>query len=241
MTSDSEGGSEARRLILADQLRQAERRAATFRVVSTIGHLIGTPLNVIAARAALIRTGGDSDHVEHARRIEEQVERLAHEIRRLIEYLTPLEPSSEPASVASVVADVAALCGPVAAARGVSITLPPLLDDSVYVPAAPALLVLTTLLSLSVRLSAPGATVRLDVKLDSGNLMRFELTTQGAEYPRGRIDRLEPPEQLGPANAEAMQALSMCFAVAQRQGGSVQLERGASGVSTVAFTCPRVN
>src|SRR5262245_48836625 len=85
-----------RHLLLAERLRHAERRAAAFRVASAIGHLIGTPLNVIAGRAALIRHAQDPGNLrdaatpaDHARRIEEQIERLTVEVRRLIDYLTP--------------------------------------------------------------------------------------------------------------------------------------------------------
>ena len=62
------------RLVLLDRLRQAERLAVSSRVASVIGHLIGTPLNVIAGRAALIRANpSDESTIENARRIEEQV------------------------------------------------------------------------------------------------------------------------------------------------------------------------
>src|SRR3954471_20951649 len=70
-----------------DALRQAERRAASMRMVSVTGHLIGTPLNVIAGRAALIRSNPSPEAIEgNVRRIEEQVERLSLRIRRLIDY-----------------------------------------------------------------------------------------------------------------------------------------------------------
>src|SRR5258705_2052646 len=79
-----------------DELRQAERRAVSARMVSVAGHLIGTPLNVIAGRAALIRTNLAPEAVEeNVRRIEEQVERLAQRIRRLIDYFGLAEPGTE--------------------------------------------------------------------------------------------------------------------------------------------------
>src|SRR6185312_4299117 len=84
------------KLALFDHLRQTEIRATSARVASVIGHLIGTPLNVIAGRAALIRSNPSAEYsIENARRIEEQVERLAQRIRRLIEYLTAPEPAGD--------------------------------------------------------------------------------------------------------------------------------------------------
>src|SRR5262245_8124929 len=91
------------RLTLLDELRQAERRAVSSRVASVIAHLIGTPLHVIAGRASLIRAAPKDDTVaENARRIEEQVERLAARIRALIDYLTLPEPASRREDVAAV-------------------------------------------------------------------------------------------------------------------------------------------
>src|SRR5213075_1661068 len=83
-----------------DDLRHAERRAASARMVSVAGHLIGTPLNVIAGRAALIRSNPTPESVEeNVRRIEEQVERLAQRIRRLIDYFGMGEPEAGSCSV----------------------------------------------------------------------------------------------------------------------------------------------
>src|SRR5688500_10143930 len=93
MAADQGPDTPDRLLALLDELRQAERRAAISRVASVIGHLIGTPLNVIAGRAALIRANPSPEAaLENAQRIEQQVERLALRIRRLIDYLTAPEP-----------------------------------------------------------------------------------------------------------------------------------------------------
>src|SRR4051812_5602618 len=93
-----------------DELRRAERRAVSARMVSVAGHLIGTPLNVIAGRAALIRTNPTPEVVEeNVRRIEEQVERLAQRIRRLIDYFGLAEPTSQLRSVGDVLDECLAL------------------------------------------------------------------------------------------------------------------------------------
>src|SRR5687767_13084459 len=98
-----------------DQLRHTERRAASARMVSMVGHLIGTPLNVIAGRAGLIRTNPTPEGIdENVRRIEEQVERLSLRIRRLIDYFGMSEPEAGPRTVADVLAECLALYRPVA-------------------------------------------------------------------------------------------------------------------------------
>jgi two-component system, NtrC family, sensor kinase len=234
---------EQRHLVLAEHLRHAERRAATFRVAWAIGHLIGTPLNVIAGRAALIRSGAEAGGAaEHARRIEEQVERLALEIRKLIDYLTPPEPTPEPGSVSSVVEDAISLSMPFAIEQGIGIDSPTGDLPSASVDRVSTLLVLTTLLSLAVRKSPRGQTMRLRVdKTESTDVaLVFELTAPGMEHPEGRIDRLEPPPTASRGASEALQALSICFSVAQRRGGDVRVAKDADSATVISFTCPVV-
>src|SRR6478609_9368333 len=103
-----------------DELRRAERRAVSARMVSVAGHLIGTPLNVIAGRAALIRTNPTPEAVEeNVRRIEEQVERLALRIRRLIDYFGLADPSGARRGVGEVLQECQALYRPIAELKGV--------------------------------------------------------------------------------------------------------------------------
>jgi two-component system, NtrC family, sensor kinase len=229
-----------RYLLLAEELRQAERRAATFRVASAIGHLIGTPLNVIAGRAALIRATPDSGNPgEHARKIEEQVERLSHEVRRLIDYLTPLEPVREAVSVASVVEDVRSLCDPIAESCGIEFSLPDSAPDA-SVEGTSTLFVLTSLMSLAARRSKRGTAVKLGVVSEAKDKsVTFQIVAKGMEHPRGRIDRLEPPDPPVDPHADSMQALSICFAVAQRHGGSVLVTRDAEKATMLSFECVR--
>src|SRR5687768_17421438 len=112
--------SSDRRLSMLDDLRQAERRAVSSRVASVIAHLIGTPLHVIAGRAALIRGASEDQAVmENARRIEEQVERLARRIRALIEYLNVPEPAPLASSAEEIVSSALSLYVPIAEARGI--------------------------------------------------------------------------------------------------------------------------
>lgn len=232
-----------RHLALAERLRQAERRAAIFRVASALGHMIGTPLNVIAGRAALIRALPDQgDSADHARRIEEQVERLAYEVRRLIEYLTPPDTSSEPAPIASVVEDALSLCGPEARQHGVSIAFSDTGSMDVTVDRTSTLLVLTTLLSLAARSSAAGATLRLRALPETtGKAVSFDLVVPGMRCPAARIDRLEAPDHPEGVDVDAMQALAICSGVAQRRGGSVRFGLDEEKKTVVSFVCPRVS
>src|SRR6185503_19714336 len=153
----SSGGQERtaeQKLAKFDDLRQSERRAVSARVASVIAHLIGTPLHVIAGRASLIRAAPNDPSVEeNARRIEDQVDRLARRIRALIDYLTVPDSAVAEESAKSVVAAALSLYLPVAAERGVEIRLLGEASDEPTIDGTSALVVLTSLLSLDTRVA----------------------------------------------------------------------------------------
>jgi len=76
---------------IAELMRQAERRAAMRRVASALAHAVGTPLNVIAGRAALISQAPHDKRSEHAANnaavIERQVEALVERIQHMLKWL----------------------------------------------------------------------------------------------------------------------------------------------------------
>ncbi len=221
-----------------DHLRQAERRAASARMISVAGHLVGTPLNVIAGRAALIRTNFAPEAVEeNVRRIEEQVERLALRIRRLIDYFGLAEPSLARRSVGEVLDECQALYGPIAALKGVTLSVrahdvEPLRIEGEFSP-----LVLTTLLSLGVRTSAAGQTITLDVTERGPKTVLFELHLPGLDVPKN-FERLEPPEHGIRYDPGTLETFWTCLGLARRIGGELSAVQAASGVGgAIRFEC----
>lgn len=225
------------RLALLDDLRQAERRAVSSRVAYIIGHLIGTPLHVIGGRASLIRSSPTPESaVENAQRIEEQVERLARRIRALIEYLTAPEPDVQLQSVNTVIDDAVSLYEPIGAVRGARVRLSGEPPPNVSVDGRSALIVLTSLISLATRCASPGATISLIVEQKEPASVTFELQVPGMKPPPGRIDRLEPPDQWNRDEAEQLQVFSVCFAIARRSGGRIEVDTQGDHAS-VRFYC----
>lgn len=225
------------RLARLDWLRSAERRAAISRVASVIAHLIGTPLNVIAGRAALIRANPNPESVaENARRIEEQVDKLAQRIRKLIDYLTSPEAETEPTPAASIVSEALSLYEPIAHLKGVELV------SSGEVPTQKVegnstMVILTSLLSLAVRLAPPAERVELVFEQLPNHKLAFELIMPGFAVPSVPIDRLDPPESEERASAEPLQVLSVCYAIAKRSGGKLEVVAKESGLNAVRFEC----
>lgn len=228
------------RLALLDRLRQAEIRATGFRVASVVGHLIGTPLNVISGRASLILSNPDPASVEqNARKIEDQVTKLTQRIRRLIEYLNPPGYASERWTIRQLTSDVVSLYGPIAEQRGVNLTIADQAVAEVLVEDGTTVMVLlTSLLSMALRAATAEATI--EVSVTSNSQPRFEVVMPGITPPRGRIDSMEPPEEPDPVGAEHLRTLAVCSALARRLGGQLEVAAADPGHLRVQFTCQEV-
>ena len=226
------------RLVLADDLRRAERHAIVSRLSSVFAHLIGTPLNVIAGRAALIKSNLESAAtLENATRIEQQVERLAYRIRRLIEYWTTVDADLRLREVSAIVSDALTLHAPVAAARNVEIVVSPQELPAGVLDAMSTLVVLSNLLSLATLVAPAGTRVEVSVTAPDPGVVLFELTVPGFEPPSSRIDRLDPPEEdRDRSRAERLQVLSICHAVAEQRGA--QLAVRSADRAQISFRCP---
>lgn len=116
--------SEAR-IATLEQLRHADRLATVGRLASGIAHEVGTPLNVISARAKQIENAGSlaSGIRDHAAVIGRQSERIAAIIRQLLAFARPGRGVRERLDLAELARRVLALLQPLAAKNRV--TLPP--------------------------------------------------------------------------------------------------------------------
>lgn len=232
----------ARLLARFDELRQAERRAASARMVSVIGHLIGTPLNVIAGRAGLIRTNQAPEAIEeNVRRIEEQVERLSLRIRRLVDYFGLVDPPSAPRLLGEILVECRELYGPVARGKGVELELESGELDELRIEGTLIPVVLTTLLSLAIGSATAGASVKLSVGEHGPKKLLMELSVPSLAVPPGRLDRLEPPEPETHYDVGAFETLWICQGLARRAGGALEVLPAGSGQGvTVQLECPHV-
>ncbi len=114
---------EARRLAAVEQLRHADRLATVGKLASGIAHELGTPLNVIHARARLIAEGeatGESA-VQNAKVLVHESERITHIIRQLLDFARRRLPVKRKEDVAAIGAEVMRLLETLAKNAGVTL------------------------------------------------------------------------------------------------------------------------
>jgi signal transduction histidine kinase len=105
------------------QLRHADRLMTVGQLASGIAHELGTPLNVISARATMLARGeASSDETkEYARVIVDAAGRMTKIIRQLLQFARRKGPQRAPASVAAVVREAMDLLRPLAKKRAVDL------------------------------------------------------------------------------------------------------------------------
>jgi two-component system, NtrC family, sensor kinase len=86
----------ASRISAVEQLRHADRLTTVGKLASGLAHELGTPLNVIEARADMIASGETSpaESRDFARVIREASERMTRLIRRLLDFARPRAPEA---------------------------------------------------------------------------------------------------------------------------------------------------
>jgi signal transduction histidine kinase len=233
-------GSQAAALL--DELRWEERRRAVSWVASVVAHMIGTPLNVIAGRAAMIRAEPGATATEaNASRIEAQVEKLAHRLRQFIDGLEPLEPGPDMQPVGALVREAVSAYGSVARDRGLSLVVRPERLPETPVERTSTLVGLTALLSLAIRSAAAGAMIEVAVDELAERTAAIALFVPGLVLPQVELDRLEPPTPLADGDrrvVELIQVLSLCGALVRRYGGRLALIPGTPAGSSIRLQCP---
>ena len=106
----------ARRIAAVDQLRHADRLTTVGKLASGLAHELGTPLNVIEARADMIASGETSpeESKDYARVIREASERMTRLIRQLLDFARPLRATAAPHRVFELVAKTVHMLAPLA-------------------------------------------------------------------------------------------------------------------------------
>lgn len=233
----------------AQEGRMARERAAVFeRVLSSVSHALGTPLQVISGRAAMIRMDATDDDIrEHARIVERKVQDITQLMQRLLEFARGSDFEAYSCNLADATRDAAELVKPLAASRGVTLTLS-LNDATCAASHDVAVLMVTDLLTEAIQRSAEHGTLAASVQArdgESGGALKqcaeFSLRADAGTFDESVSDRAhEPWMKPDPGDRDGALRIALAFGLLRRLGGWSRVQNAADGV-TITFCLPRGN
>lgn len=241
--------TESRLVELEDQLRHAERRLGMARVAAVLAHALGTPLNVISGRAALIARpprNSRSDPIQNAVIIERQVEALAQRIQRALDYLRAERDPVELCDIGALLEDARMLHASLAAERGIAVEVEPA-AYSAQIPRAACVQGVVDLLSLGLQTVERGNKITLSARVgrldppstERGRAVSGEMASFAVVYGGVHLDPelfknpYEPWESPQPANPTLALLLAVCFGLARDHSGWIEWQPLESGTRIV--------
>jgi signal transduction histidine kinase len=154
------------RIAALEQLRHADRLKTVGRLASGMAHELGTPLNVVSARGALIAEGtlSDAEIVESGNIIKAQSERITAIVRQLLDFARRSIPHREPADLRRVAEQAIRLLTTFAKKQNVTISLSCDVPDAMTeVDVGQIQQVLTNLIVNAVQAMPKGGTVEVSI------------------------------------------------------------------------------
>lgn len=111
------------RIAALQQLRHADRLTTVGKLASGVAHELGTPLNVVAARAQMIERGESEGAAAQndARIIREQTARMTRIIRELLDFARARKPQTGTHDLITIAATTLEMLSPIAQRHGVTL------------------------------------------------------------------------------------------------------------------------
>jgi two-component system NtrC family sensor kinase len=232
------------------QLRHADRLATVGRLAAGVAHELGTPLNVVQARAKQMATGvlSPEDVRDKARIIVEQVERMTRLIRQLLDFARKRELQPAQVQLRALITSATSLLDPIARKQSVSLEV---IDDATPLPChvdpEQMTQVVLNLVLNAVHASAPGDTVA--IALGRGRAVpppedgraelscaRVEIRDHGTGIPTDALTRIfEPFFTTKDVGEGTGLGLSVAYGIVKDHGGWIEVisRPGEGSVFTV--------
>jgi signal transduction histidine kinase len=219
-------------------MRHAERLASVGRFASGIAHELGTPLNVVSARAKMVASDLQQNPQTraHARVIGEQASRMTDMIRQLLDLSRRRSTRMGAVNVGQCVRSAAEMLSPVASARRVAIDVDaPATPLVVRLDPGEAQQVLTNVVLNAVQASHDGGRVRVSVEErrasppamrggDEGRYVRILIADQGEGIAAEDLPHVFEPffTTKGPGEGTGL-GLAIAEGIVQDAGGWIEV------------------
>jgi signal transduction histidine kinase len=250
----SGNASEAERIEALEKLRSYETLASISRAVSTLSHALGTPLNVIAGRAAMIGFGDlpMEEAVNNARIIERQVRQITELVQNVLDFVRQNVQAPERVHPEAIVAEVIELYAPLARERGVRLASGELESGEALMHRQRLLGVLTTFISFGLHHSESGQSITLTFKREQaepplsergrvrpGVYLRFTVSYSNVQFPASMLAHVYEPWFNQSTDDRVLAAqLAICFGMAREHRGWVEINQPVERGAVVSINWP---
>jgi two-component system, NtrC family, sensor kinase len=238
-----------------EQLRHADRLATVGKLASGVAHELGTPLNVISARATMIASGETTSEetIDYGRVIAGAAQRMTNIIRQLLQFARKKEAQRVPRDVQPLVREAVNLLRPLSEKQGVTLVVdPPLrnVDTAASVDAAQLEQVVTNLVMNAIQAMPRGGVVNVSVSLESvsppsradereGSYLCIRVTDQGAGIAPEHLPHIFEPfyttKEVGQGTGLG---LSVSYGIVQEHRGWIAVHSKVDRGSTFAVFLP---
>ena len=237
-----------------EQLRHADRLATVGKLASGIAHELGTPLNVVQARASMIADGETSveETKESARVVVTQAERMTKIIRQLLQFARRRTVKKSELDVADLCRETLELLSPLASKREVTLEMDRVATQTTLpVDAAELQQVVTNLLVNAIQaMTKPGKvtlalrTVQATPPPDVGEGARDCLLIEVADAGRGisppHLTRIfEPFFTTKDVGEGTGLGLAVSYGIIREHGGWIAVDSEVNVGTTFSVYLPR--
>jgi signal transduction histidine kinase len=253
VAANERAASEMRaRLEMLEQLRHADRLMTVGKLASGLAHELGTPLNVIEARAAMIVNGETTaeESLSYAQVIVRAAGRMTRIIRQLLAFARPRGVEKTRCDVASVAQRTVELLQPLAAKRKVTLRLAGLAPAYVEADAGQIEQAITNLVMNATQSIDRAGVVEVDIDRararppadhggPEGDYLRIHIRDEGHGIPPEHLSRIfEPFFTTKDVGEGTGLGLAVTYGIVREHGGWIAVTSEVGRGSTFTIHLP---